>query len=441
MCSLQARRIFKLMDQLRHPRSSYSWSILVEVHAKLGDYQGCANVIKEMASEGVAPSLAAYTSLLAACYKICNDGRIPHSVRAEAGNVGWRHWQELRIVGIKADAMAYGAIIRLCAARGRPERAINLLEEMKRFDVNPTTLCFSGALKAVARSHEIAIRFEKGWSRKQLRRESIASHHGKMARTIVVMADNAEVEQDAGFVSALMLCAAAAGDSASAKAILLASEVRGMEQLWTIGPGPSMTQQLEDNMYREIASSASIPASSDDIIEGLAGDSTYEGGIGSFPETSSFAVDEAKSGENGNKPHLPQKSYGEREYGMDSRVLSALLRSCAQAMDSNGIGTIWAGTSNQGFLCENSQRLITTRWEPQIVDSRLPGESSTQVGIGALQRFDQYKDDDSDRKKGGRQKFRGMFIEDDPMTRAELDGSFDSDFDNVDLNDIDLEVR
>ena len=101
-------------------------------------------------------------------------------------------------------------IIRLCSARGQPERAINLLEEMHRFDVKPTTLCFSSALRAVARSHEIGTRFERGWSQKQLRRESFTAHHGKMAREIVIMAENAEVEFDDGFVSALMLCAAAA---------------------------------------------------------------------------------------------------------------------------------------------------------------------------------------------------------------------------------------
>jgi pentatricopeptide repeat protein len=87
--------------------------------------------MKEMASEGVPPTQAAYTSLLAACYKVCNDGRIPHPIRAKAGKFGWQQWQEMRIVGIEPDVMAYGAIIRLCASRGQPERAINLLEMME----------------------------------------------------------------------------------------------------------------------------------------------------------------------------------------------------------------------------------------------------------------------------------------------------------------------
>lgn len=61
------------------------------------------------------------------------------------------------------EVMAYGAILRLCAVRGQPERAIGLLEDMERFEVKPTTLCFTAALRAVARSHETAIRYERGW--------------------------------------------------------------------------------------------------------------------------------------------------------------------------------------------------------------------------------------------------------------------------------------
>ena len=78
---------------------------LFQIHAKLGDFEGCGHVLKEMASSGGhAPTQAAYTSLLAACYKICNDsGRNSLAVRAKAGTFGWKYWQEMRIVGIEAD--------------------------------------------------------------------------------------------------------------------------------------------------------------------------------------------------------------------------------------------------------------------------------------------------------------------------------------------------
>jgi pentatricopeptide repeat protein len=395
----------KLMTDQQHPVSAYSWSILVDIHAKLGDFESCADIVKEMAHEGVPPPQAAYTSLLAACYRVCNDGRIPHKIRAIAGDIGWNHWQEMRIVGIEADAMAYGAIIRLCAARGQAERAINLLEEMHRFEVKPTSLCFSGALRAVARSHEIGVRFERGSSRKQLRRELFTAHHGKMARQIVIMAENAEVEQDESFVSALMLCSAAAGDSATAKAVYLASEVRKMDYLRTIGPNSIFKPlQGERGDYPELELGANIVES---------GDSEYEAGSSGrsliSPDGSSTKV--VVTHQSRKNDHL--KSFGEREYGKDTRALSALLKSCGQAMGPNNLGTMWEGKSNRGYLCENSLRLITTRWEPSYTKSSIPDELSSKVGISSLRRYDE-NDRDEPRKNGSaRKKFRGLYLDDD----------------------------
>lgn len=101
--------------------------------------------------------------------------------------------------------------------------------------VKPTTLLFTSALRAVAKSHEIATKFNGGTSKKNRRRESIASYHGRLARKIVILAEQAEVRQDDGFVSALMLCAAAAGDASTARAIYLASKVRRLDHLRTCG--------------------------------------------------------------------------------------------------------------------------------------------------------------------------------------------------------------
>lgn len=403
----------KLMNDQQHPISAYSWSILVDIHAKLGEFEECVAVIKEMALEGTPPTQAAYTSLMAACYKVCNDGRIPHAVRAKAGEIGWNHWQEMRIVGIEADAMAYGAIIRLCAARGQAERAINLLEEMNRFEVRPTTLCFSGALRAVARSHEIGIRFERGSSKKQLRRELFATHHGNMARQIVIMAENAEVEQDESFVSALMLCAAAAGDSATAKAVFLASEVRRMDHLRTIGPdsslkmlrgeNPRISGRTEDTLLQSGQQSAPL-------ID--PGEPTSDGHTFTQQDTlKPTRPFEDKTVHNG--LHNAAEEFGLREYGADTRSLSALLRACGQSMQDNGLGTMWAGSSNQGYLCENSLRLITTRRVPEYTKTSVPDEMSKRVGISSLRRYDENDPEDSRKKGATRKKFRGLYLDDD----------------------------
>ena len=200
-----------LMSQRGQPINEYTWSILIDIHARLGDFEGCNSVMDDMKVAGVPPGLPAYTSLLAACYKVCNSGTTAPAVKARAGDMGWEKWKELRINGVEADAMAYGAIIRLLAARGRAEQAISTLQEMRQFQVKPTTLCFTAALKGVARSHEISVRYENGASRRFRRREQLTLYHGRMTRDIIVMAEQAEVVQDDGFVTALIMCAAAAG--------------------------------------------------------------------------------------------------------------------------------------------------------------------------------------------------------------------------------------
>mmetsp|Transcript_49387 Transcript_49387/g.119784 ORF Transcript_49387/g.119784 Transcript_49387/m.119784 type:complete len:1278 (-) Transcript_49387:110-3943(-) len=430
----EGRRIFQLIHENGHDVSPYSWSILVDIHAKNGDYEGCATVLKEMASVGGhAPTMAAYTSLLAACYKVCsNHGRFPHAVRAHAGKVGWEHWQEMFIVGIEPDAMAYGAILRLCSARGHPERAVSLLEDMQRFGVKPTTLCFTAALRAVAKSHETSIRFENGSSRKQLRRETIAAHHGKMARSIVVMAEQAEVEQDDGFVSALMLCAAAAGDSPTTKAVYLASEVRRMNQFQPIVAASQLSAGKNDDLLLDEDASSST-----NMLDSTTGDvvsNTIPNQLVAANQSSSSAS-LTSSGQNNKNTMNAVVPFGEREYGKDTRTLSALLHASSQAMNKNGMGTIWAGRDNLGYLCDNSLRLITTRWEPSYRNTQIPGTDSTKVGIGALKRLDDIERE-TEPKPGKRKKFRGLCVDDeDILTIDDIDIDDNNDEDGPNASD------
>ena len=134
----EGRKVFDLMKKQGQERSVYSWSILTDIHAKVGDYEGCIEVHDEMLGEGVAPSLASYTSLLAACYKVCADSRVPNSQRAKAADVAFEQWQQMFSVGIEPDAMAYGALIRIQAARGRPEKALDILYESHGCNANHT---------------------------------------------------------------------------------------------------------------------------------------------------------------------------------------------------------------------------------------------------------------------------------------------------------------
>ncbi|GAX19039.1 hypothetical protein FisN_8Hh262 [Fistulifera solaris] len=403
----EGRRIFKMMKENKHPISSYSWSILVDLYAKVADFEGCASTMDEMVEVGgVAPTLPAFTSLLSACYKVCNDGRIPHSIRARAGEMAWNKWQEMRVVGINPDVMAYGAILRVCAARGHAERAINLLEEMQQMEVKPTTLCFSSALRAVARSHAIAVRFERGSSERHRRREFLTQHHGNMARSLVVMAENAEVEQDDGFVAALILCAASAGDMATAKAIYVASEIRRLDQLRTIGSDEHLARLRGDESPQLISEEQQQLLSS----------------TGTLSSNTSIDLPDEE-----NMPLVKLKGEGEmrsfetREYGNDTRTLSGILHACALAVDKRGMGLMWQGRENKGYLCDNSLRLLTARRVPQYISNSIPGEGTTDN----LTWEGEYADVDRKHKLGKRSKFKGVWEdENSAATLDELDESY-----------------
>jgi len=301
---------------------------------------------------------------------------------------------------------------------------------MERFEVKPTTLCFTAALKSVARSHETSLRYQRGSSRIDMKRETITAHHGRMARQIVILAEGAEVKQDDGFTSALMLCTAAAGDSATAKAILLASEVRKMDHLRTIGGSkPYVLDDRDDDLRLEsgIMSTTKEGTNGAKDTGNLSDLITMEGKLTKVSRNNKDIV-----------------TFGEREYGKDTRVISALVHSCAQAMNKNGIGTMWAGRENLGYLCENSLRLIATRWEPSYRDTSVPGISSTKIGIGALRQMDE-REKDYEYTPGKRKKFRGLFVDDDDLPTIddvkgdEDESAYENDEDAFDEDDFFLD--
>lgn len=421
----EARRIFQMIREQGLAVSAYSWSILTDLYAKAADFEGCVAVQQEMLQAGIPPTLASYTSLLAACHKICNDGRVSHNIRSIAANMGWRKWQEMRIVGIDADVMAYGAILRLKAATGQPEEAVNLLEEMQRFGVKPTTLCFSSALRAVARSHATAIRYEKGASRRNRRREFLTQHHGKLAQHILILAESAGVEQDEGFVAALGLCAAAAGDVATAKAIYVASQIRMQDQFRTIGPNVHLARLRGEKVSDDKLTVDLLPRQQQARLGGTSFSS--DGSLSTTgSESESNFVESDKEYERGDaslsrrdSKRKTYPSYGEREYGKDNRVLSAILHACAQSVDKNGVGTMWQGRENKGYMCVNSLRLIAAPKVPQYYDNSIPGQKTADNLTWSGEHTEGYRDG-----KRKSRKFEGVDVDDSGSTLDDLDEMF-----------------
>lgn len=469
---LEARKVNEMRKEDGVRSNAYFWSALVDVYARSGDYRGAESVLDEMLEETkmeyetweatakngsidqkmekpiAIPPLPAYTSFFSACYKLISRVDVHPSIKADASKRAWARWKEMRVHSVAPDVMAYGALMRIFAAQGRPEKALELLEEImmqlsmpvsaenvlngngevlksmdgdedgwyddregKTVRVKPTTLLFTSALKAVAKSHEIASRFSGGKSKKHRKRESITSYHGRLARKIVILAEQAEVEQDDGFVSALMLCAATAGDSSTCRAIYLGSKVRRMDHLRTCG-GKDHLKRLQglvpENAEQElIGTSSSVPSKT--------------GQTNNSPEVLSV---EEEFMEN-------HKAYEHREYGTDTRILTTLLLAHAKAMEPKGLGSIWAGSFNRGYLCENSLRWIEAYNIPQKPNMAIPGVSSVDAGLTPEGWEPESFEEDGRNSKQLRKKhkFNIKKIMDDGYgnRRDELDSFFDFD--------------
>lgn len=398
---MEARRIMKMMHENKVDIDAYIYSILIDIYAKQGDFRGADDIFSEMRYEGIDPSLPAFTSLLAACYKLVNNATTPRAIKKEAGDLAWNRWKELKIIGLEPDVLCYGAIIRIMAARGLPEQAMNLIEEMQLNQIKPTTLIFTSALKAVARSHANALRFEGGKSKKNKRREQITAHHGKMTRRLVVLAEQAQVEQDEGYIAALMMCAGTAGDTATVKAIYLAHEVQKLEHLRTIG-GPEHLLRLQgkDPTYQEPMLNSISNQIQDKLMIQESGEDKNMG----------LALKDSSS------EFLPSR---ERKWKKDTRILTALLQANANAITSKGLGSIWVGRENKGYLCENSLRMIQQRYIPQYVDKSIPGMDGTESGLSSMV----WDDEDVEKmgKRLRRKKFMGLLEDTEDNRIDELD--------------------
>ena len=229
----------------------------------------------------------------------------------------------------------------------------------------------TSALRAVSRSHTNALRFSNAASARNKRWERITAHHGKMAQMILISAEVAgvDVEGDDGFCSALMMCAGVAGDFASVKAIVLGREVRRLsgEGMGEIGGG------LDDG----------------DRFLGDGGGMKEMAGDGSGIATLDSNLT-TTTGSNSSNKSLSMPSWQEKQYGKDTRILSAILYSNARAMKKNGLGNMLTSspsnpsTTNHGYLDINSLHLLLARQKPIYKNKNIPGMTGTEIGLSTM---------------------------------------------------------
>ena len=274
------------------------------------------------------------------------------------------------------------------------------------------------------------MRFEGGYSRLNRRREMIIRHHGKIARQITIMAENADVPLDDGFYAALMSCSAVAGDFATTKAIYLSylvrkecqflrnigdddhlKRIRGVQKVrqFNLEGGnmlPSM-ESIRDGSYGASSTNSLLSDSSASGESALLPDSTTSstseitsgeitsGEINGFTEVLPSTNSEHEEESNQLSPQQEQNSIEEeiqaekqveryhaeqtlREYGPDTRLLTSLLHSYSNAMQNPGLGTVWnaiiheqPSDINAGYLDERTLDKLV-KYPETISESNLP---------------------------------------------------------------------
>jgi len=90
-------------------------------------------------------------------------------------------------------------------------------------------------------------------------------------------------------------------------------------------------------------------------------------------------------------------------------------------MAPRGLGDLWGGKKNRGFLDEQTQKLIVTRQVPKYVDNSIPGISSIKVGLGSMT-WDEDEDVEHMGKALRRSKWMGI----------KQDDSFGNTLDDID---------
>lgn len=129
------------------------------------------------------------------------------------------------------------------------------------------------------------------------------------------------------------------------------------------------------------------------------------------------------------------EAYEHREYGNDTRPIATLLLAHSKAMEAKGLGSMWAGRYNRGYLCPNSLRYIEAYNQPQYENMAIPGLNSVEAGLSPEGWENDFDDNDGKDSKALRKKHKfsiKKIMGDEHGNRKDDQDSFFDGFDNPD---------
>jgi len=120
--------------------SVVSYTTVLHAHARNGDVEAAERGLERMLEAGVEANVVSYSALLGACVKAGDIGR------AE------RWFERMQKAGIRANNVSYSVLLNVCAKAGDSERAEKWLETMCAEGVVPNAVCFNNVIDACAKA-------------------------------------------------------------------------------------------------------------------------------------------------------------------------------------------------------------------------------------------------------------------------------------------------
>ena len=147
-CCADARRpdladaVFNEMRWAGYLPSAHAWSALIHAHVSGRQLDTAFTIMRNMAKDGIEPTLPVYTSLLTGIFHV-----LP---REECFTEANELWFAMRLASVEPDLMAYTAMIRCCVRAREIERGLNFVDEMRQQGTRPSIVTYNSLIRGAA---------------------------------------------------------------------------------------------------------------------------------------------------------------------------------------------------------------------------------------------------------------------------------------------------
>ena len=212
----------KLVDELVVNRgdgggdilTSRLMSILVSLCiSNNNDLDGALTILRGIHKKhpSVTPSKEAYTTLIWACAKIAKNsgGQYSNEDKANAVELGWTLWKEVKFHNIEPDEGIFNAVINCISQVGQMERCVGLLEEMSatrskshkiHHDIHRRRMVYKDCIRSVVRGCNINTRYRGVGKYTNRTKKELTYYSRIVARIIEISKQDVDLEDNGGLL-------------------------------------------------------------------------------------------------------------------------------------------------------------------------------------------------------------------------------------------------